>query len=231
MHVVVVKSFVCCWPYDMASCLAMFTNISATVIFIARIEMHFHEKYRAYSEAIIGGKKADIENAKSRLFRHIAGELMSLVRVQFIISAVIYLLCVVFLPQFGFAGTVMRIYPCLAAGYFILFIMYAVILFLYYFDDLTGAVLASLSFCLVTLAASIFATHLEEIWYGLGALLGSLAGWTVAYLRLRWVERNMDTHIFCRGLLLKREYGPKPTSLVYEKAYESEKNAKKGDKE
>ena len=231
MHVVVVKSFVCCWPYDMASCLAMFTNISATVIFIARIEMHFHEKYRAYSEAIIGGKKADIENAKSRLFRHIAGELMSLVRVQFIISAVIYLLCVVFLPQFGFAGTVMRIYPCLAAGYFILFIMYADILFLYYFDDLTGAVLASLSFCLVTLIASIFATHLEEIWYGLGALLGSLAGWTVAYLRLRWVERNMDTHIFCRGLLLKREYGPKPTSLVYEKAYESEKNAKKGDKE
>ena len=152
------------------------------------------------------------------MFRHIAGELMSLVRVQFIISAVIYLLCVVFLPQFGFAGTVMRIYPCLAAGYFILFIMYAVILFLYYFDDLTGAVLASLSFCLVTLIASIFATHLEEIWYGLGALLGSLAGWTVAYLRLRWVERNMDTHIFCRGLLLKREYGPKPTSLVYEKA-------------
>ena len=230
MHVVV-KSFVCCWPYDMASCLAMFTNISATVIFIARIEMHFHEKYKAYSEAIIGGKKADIENAKSRLFRHISGELMSLVRVQFIISVVIYLLCVVFLPQFGFAGMVMRIYPCLAAGYFILFIMYAVILFLYYSDDLTGAVLASLSFCLVTLIGSIFATHLDEIWYGLGALLGSLAGWSVAYMRLRWVERNMDTHIFCRGLLLKREYGPRPSGLVYEKAYKAENDTKKDGKE
>lgn len=231
MHVVVVKSFVCCWPYDMASCLAMFTNISATVIFIARIEMHFHEKYKAYSEAIIGGKKADIENAKSRLFRHISGELMSLVRVQFIISVVIYLLCVVFLPQFGFAGMVMRIYPCLAAGYFILFIMYAVILFLYYFDDLTGAVLATLSFCLVTLIGSIFATHLDEIWYGLGALLGSLAGWIVAYMRLRWVEKNMDTHIFCRGLLLKREYGPRPSGLVYEKAYKAENDTKKDGKE
>lgn len=231
MHVVVVKSFVCCWPYDMASCLAMFTNISATVIFIARIEMHFHEKYKAYSEAIIGGKKADIENAKSRLFRHISGELMSLVRVQFIISVVIYLLCVVFLPQFGFAGMVMRIYPCLAAGYFILFIMYAVILFLYYFDDLTGAVLATLSFCLVTLIGSIFATRLDEIWYGLGALLGSLAGWSVAYMRLRWVERNVDTHIFCRGLLLKREYGPRPSGLVYEKAYKAENDTKKDGKE
>ena len=41
MRIVVVKSFVCNQPYDMATCIAMFTNISATVIFIARIEMHF----------------------------------------------------------------------------------------------------------------------------------------------------------------------------------------------
>ena len=101
----------------------------------------------------------------------------------------------------------------------------------YYFDDLTGAVLATLSFCLVTLIGSIFATRLDEIWYGLGALLGSLAGWSVAYMRLRWVERNMDTHIFCRGLLLKREYGPRPSGLVYEKAYKAENDTKKDGKE
>ena len=64
MRIVVVKSFVCNQPYDMATCIAMFTNISATVIFIARIEMHFHEKYRAYSESVIGGKWTDINNAK-----------------------------------------------------------------------------------------------------------------------------------------------------------------------
>ena len=68
-RIVVVKTFVCNQPYDMATCLGMFTNISATVIFIARIEMNFHEKYRAYSEAVIGGKKADIENTKRRMFR------------------------------------------------------------------------------------------------------------------------------------------------------------------
>ena len=44
LRMMVVKSFVCNQPYDMASCLAMFTNISATIIFIARVEMHFHEK-------------------------------------------------------------------------------------------------------------------------------------------------------------------------------------------
>lgn len=36
MRMEIAKSFVCNQPYDMASCLAMFTNISATIIFIAR---------------------------------------------------------------------------------------------------------------------------------------------------------------------------------------------------
>lgn len=36
MHLV--KTFVCNQPYDMATCLAMFTNLSASVIFISRVE-------------------------------------------------------------------------------------------------------------------------------------------------------------------------------------------------
>ena len=83
------------------------------------------------------------------MFRAISNELMSLVRIQFIISVVVYLLCIVLLPRYGLGGMVMRIYPCMAAGYFILFLMYAAILFLYYYNDLTGAVLTTLSFCLV----------------------------------------------------------------------------------
>ncbi len=72
------------------------------------------------------------------MFRQLSAELMNLVRIQFIISTAVYLLCVVGLPQYGFSGRVMQIYPCLAAGYFILFILYAEIIFLYYFNDLTG---------------------------------------------------------------------------------------------
>ncbi len=41
----VAHSFVYAPPYDLATCLAMFTNISSTIIFIARVEMHFHERY------------------------------------------------------------------------------------------------------------------------------------------------------------------------------------------
>lgn len=58
LRMIVVRSFVCVQSYDMATCLAMFTNISASVIFISRVEMHFHERYKAYSEAVIGGRGA-----------------------------------------------------------------------------------------------------------------------------------------------------------------------------
>ncbi|MDE7015070.1 MAG: exopolysaccharide Pel transporter PelG [Kineothrix sp.] len=215
MRIVVVKSFVCNQPYDMATCIAMFTNISATIIFTSRIEMHFHDKYKVYSEAIIGGKAADIENTKQRMFRQLASELMSLVRIQFIISVTVYLLCIVILPQIGFAGLVMRIYPCLAVGYFILFLMYAEILFLYYFKDMKGAVLTTAGFCLVTFLGSIVATYLSELWYGIGLVIGSFAGWTIAYMRIRWMEKHLTAFIFGQGTLIKIRKGKAPVSMVY----------------
>ena len=86
LRMVVADTFVCVTSYDLATCLAMFTNLSSSVIFISRVEMHFHARYKAYSEAVIGGRKMDIELAKKRMFRQLSEELMNLVRIQFIIS-------------------------------------------------------------------------------------------------------------------------------------------------
>lgn len=216
MRMEVVKSFVCTETYDMATCLAMLTNISSSVIFISRVEMHFHERYKKYSEAVIGGRGIDIENAKKRMFEQLAEELMNLVRVQFIVSVVVFFLCIMFLPKLGFGGLVMQIYPCLAAGYFILFIMYAAIIFLYYFNDLNGALITALSFSSVTLLGSIFATGLTPIWYGIGLVIGSGVGWCMAYIRLRAMEKNLDTHVFCNGSIMKRGNGKRPSNKVYE---------------
>jgi len=217
MRMVVADSFVCMTSYDMATCIAVFTNITASVIFISRVEMHFHERYKGYSEAVIGGRGIDIENAKQRMFSQLAEELMNLVRIQFIISVVIFFLCIILLPQIGFGGMVMRIYPCLAAGYFILFIMYAEIIFQYYYNDMIGAVMTSVSFFTATLIGSAVATKLPSIWYGIGLVFGSVVGWAVAYHRLRVMEKTLDIHIFCAGNILKRGRGKKPTNKVYER--------------
>lgn len=216
LKMVVVDSFVMAPMYDMATCLAMFTNISATVIFISRVEMHFHERYKIFSEAVTGGRWQDIVNTKTRMFRQLSRELLNLVRIQFIISVVVYLVMLIFLPRMGFSGTVLRIYPCLAAGYFILFVMYAEIIFLYYFNDLNGAVMTSVAFCLITFLGSLKSRELSEIWYGLGVVAGSFVGLTVAYMRLRWVERHLDEHTFCKGSLFPATKGKRPDAKVYD---------------
>lgn len=222
MHMIVAKSFVMMQPYDMASCLAMFTNISASVIFIVRVEMHFRERYKAYSEMVIGGRGMDIDNAKDRMFGQISEELHNLVRIQFIVSIVVFFLAVLILPRIGFGGSVMRIYPSLAAGYFILFIMYNTIIFLYYFNDLRGALEVTACFALFTFLGSIFSTLLPETWYGTGVIIGSFIGWCIAYHRLRWLEKNMDVHVFCNGNILKRGEGGRPSSKVFDRYREEQ---------
>lgn len=226
MRMVVADSFVCMTTYDMATCLGMFTNISASIIFISRVEMHFHEKYKGYSEAVIGGRGMDIENAKRRMFRQLAEELMNLVRIQFIVSVVVFFLCIIFLPRFGFGGLVMQMYPCLAAGYFILFVMYSAIIFQYYYSDLTGAVMTALSFCVSTFLGAVFATQLSPTWYGMGLVFGSAVGFSVAYYRLRVMEKTLDVHIFCNGSIMKRGHGTCPSNKVFDR-YAMRKNEKR----
>lgn len=214
MHLV--RTFVCNQPYDMATCLAMFTNISASVIFISRVEMYFHERYRAYADAVFGGRGIDIRNTKNRMFRQLASELMTLVRLQFIVSVVVYLLFVIFLPRAGYAGMVMRIYPMVAAGYFILFLLYAEIIFLYYFEDLNGALLTAICFCIGIFLASLVAVHLSAIFYGVGVWGGSMIGFIVAYMRLQWLEKNLNEHMFCRGNIMEQAKGIKPSPKVFD---------------
>lgn len=214
MHLV--HTFVCNQPYDMATCLAMFTNISASVIFISRVEMYFHERYRAYADAVFGGRGVDIRNTRKRMFRQLSSELMTLVRLQFIVSVFVYLFFIIFLPRMGYAGLVMRIYPMISAAYFVLFLMYGEIIFLYYFEDLNGALVTAICFCAATFLTSLIAVHLKSIFYGLGIWMGAIIGFVTAYVRLWWLERNLDEHMFCRGNILKRGKGIKPSPKVFD---------------
>lgn len=215
-RLVVANTYVCNQPYDMASCIAMFTNISASVLFITQVEMHFSRRYKYYSEMIIGGRLKDIKQAKSRMFRLLSKQLLTLVQAQFSISVIIFLVCMVILPKFGFSGLTMDIYPSLAAGYFVLFLMYSAIIFLYYFEDLDGALWTSSIFALVTCLVSIVVMlYAPTRWYGLGVFLGAICGWSVAYFRLRHCERSIDTRVYCRGSVLKKKYQTMPSDIVY----------------
>lgn len=204
-------------PYDMASFIAILTNISSTAIFISNIETDFHQMYRTFSESVTGGRYSDIRVNKERMFDSLTSGLLTLVRVQFTISVIIFLLCIIFLPGMGFAGITMQIYPVLAAGFFVVFLTYSAILYIYYFDDAPGALIVTGIMFIVTLGVSILAKRLPVEFYGIGLFAGSFVGWVAAFLRLRYISKHLETHIFCRGTVVKRGKGRRPSSVVYEK--------------
>lgn len=219
-HLVLRRCFVTHTSYDMATCLAMFTNISASAIFISRVEMHFRERYRLYTEAIIGGRLMDIQIRKERMLSQLSEEIGSLARIQFIVTVVIFLLCEIFLPRLGFGGETMQIYPLLCVGYYIMFLMYALILFLYYFDDLAGGLWTAAAFCLTTFVMSLISMHLPAVWYGLGLTVGAFAGWSAGYFRLKWLTEHLLEQVYCRGDLIESRMESMPSGKVFDRREE-----------
>lgn len=223
LRVVAADSFVSADVYDMAAFLGLLTNISATVIFITDVERNFRDKYGTLMESITGGRLEDIVLNKQRVFRQTRQTLTGLIRRQFVFCVVVYLLFVVFMPQLGISSFVMQIYPCLAAGYFVMFAVYAILILMNYFSDNMGSLWTSLIFFGVTLVVSLFARDLSDIWYGIGLFAGSFTAWTFGFFRLRWFEMHFDERTFCQGDIIEHGSGRMPDSVVFVRGAEKNK--------
>lgn len=199
MQIRVSKVFVSAPSYDMATCLAMFSNITCLVIFMTRVETEFFEKYQAYCGAVIRGSGAEIISARRAMSRVLRDEIFFLLRIQFVITIIFFLVAMVLMPRFGFGGLVLQMYPTLSAGYLVTFVMYAFIIILYYFDDRTGSALTALAFWAGTLVCSILATKMDRSLAGFGLFGGALCGWTAGFFRLLYVQKHMERFMFCRG--------------------------------
>lgn len=219
LQVVVNACYVYAPTYDRASCIAMYTNIMASVLFVTQVEAHFIKRYKEYSDALQSSRLADIELSKNRMFRMVNHIVISVVKLQFITSVGLFLLFMVVLPGIGFYGLTMDIYPCLAAGYFAVYIMYAQLMFLNYFEDHQGSLITGLLFFAGTLIGSILSARLLPYeWQGAGLFAGALLGWTYSCFRLRYIQKHFDAHIFCRGELVAKKPAEIPSSKVFDRA-------------
>ncbi len=198
----VAKVFLSAPSYDMAGCLAMFSNITCLVIFMTRVETEFAGKYQVYCSAVIRGSRAEIITARRAMMRVMKDEIFFLLRIQFVITTVIFLAAMLVLPRLGFGGLVLRMYPALSAGYLVTFAMYALIIFLFYFDDRVGSMMTALVFCAGTAVCSIAATGLERPLAGFGLFGGAMLGWTAGFFRLVYIQKHLDHFAFCRGSVM-----------------------------
>lgn len=206
LQLIVVHSFVSAPVYDMATCIAMFINISTMVIFVVQVETAFHDQYVNYCQAIIGGTSKDIAKAKTLMLKTLKEKVLFIFQLQLLINVILYLLSLLLLPRVGISGIVLDILPSLAVAYFAIFIMFTLIVFMYYFEDGKGALYTAIVFFGISTIGSIFSKDLIPSLYGLGLFIGAMSGLLFAYMRLRYIERNLERHIFCRGMIIEKEF-------------------------
>lgn len=216
-HIIIAKSYISMQSYDMASCLAMFTNISTIIIFTVMAETNFHDKYQIYMEAVIGKTWKDIEKSKKSMFRLISQQMNYLAALQAVITIIIFLIALLILPNLGFGGSVLRIYASLVGAFFVIFLMYCNIIYMFYFNDNTGAMLSSIIFCISVFIGSFFAKNYSESFYGYGATFGAIIGWSFSYFRIQYLEKHFDEHIFCKISIIKKSKREIPASIVYDR--------------
>lgn len=216
-RMVVAETYVCNQPYDMATCLAMFTNVSTMVLFTVIAETRFHDAYQNYMQAIIGASYSQIQLYKRTTFRKLSQQIIQIFGIQIAITSVFFMVVMLLGRQF-FAGMTSEIYPVLAVSYLGIFMMYGNIVYLYYFEDRAGALLTALIYFLCTLLGSWWSKGLTVQFYGLGAFLGMLAGWTFSFFRIRYVERNIEALIYCRHKIIDTMRSSAKGEIVYRKS-------------
>lgn len=197
IKVVVVQVLHSAPSYDMATLLAMVTNLSAVVIFVVRVETKFYGEYKRYCESVIGDTAYNIGIAREKMLRVLNNEMFFIFEFQLILTIILMSLALALLPLIGIAGITLDIYPVLALGYYAVFMMHCIMIFLYYFNDHLGAAITGGIFFVVTTLGTIISLQLGLPYYGVGLLAGGVISWLFSFLRLKWMMNRVDYVMFC----------------------------------
>lgn len=184
--------------YDMAMFLAMVINLSGMVIFQVKTETTFYEKYIAYLSAVQQGTYEFMEAGRVSLQNTISLQLFFLYEVQLIISIILICLANIFYPYLGVASEILNLLMLLGMGLYGTFCMYATVIFLYYFEDYKAAAVSTVVFLTVTALGSAICCIVGEPYYPLPVLAGSMAGWVVSFLCLRYRLHHLNAYLLCK---------------------------------
>lgn len=197
-QVVVANVFISAPVYDVATYLAMLSNISILVIFVVNVETKFHTAYKTYCESIIGASGKDILKAKKQMIEVLRKEFLYIIQIQMIINICIFVLVIAFASDLSVTGRIFMMYPVMSMAYMVIYLVQCMTIFQYYLDDAGGAAAVGLIFMLASTAGSLISLRFSPIYAASGVLFGALCGFTLAFFRIRYKLIHLDEHIYCR---------------------------------
>ncbi len=184
--------------YDLAMFLAIVVNMPALVIFVVKAETEFFDKYVSYLSAINNGSYELIEKERDNMCNIIRYQLFFVYEVQLIITVVLICLANVFFPYLNINAGVLNMFMVLSMGLYCVFCMYFTIIFLYYFEDHTGACIGPCVFLSVTGILAVIVSGIGKPFYPVPLLVGGILGWIVSFLFLRYRLTKLNMFLMCK---------------------------------
>jgi len=200
--------------YDVASYLAMLSNISIQVVFVVNVETKFHTAYKTYCESVVGAGGKDIRRTKQDMIETLRRETLYIIQIQAIVNILVYLGAIVLLPRLGIEGIVLSMYPVLSVAYMVMYLVQCLMVYLQYLNDAWGTAAIGITLTVGNLIGSLVSVRLPPAQAGLGAAFGALCAFTVGFFRIRYILRHLDRHIYSRGNIVPKRVCRRAPDIV-----------------
>ena len=184
--------------YDLAMFLAILVNLPALVIFVVKTESAFYEKYISYLSALNRGTYELIVKEKERMENTIKLQLFFIYEVQLIIVILLICLANVFFPYLGISLQVLNIFMLLAMGLYCVLCMYFTVIFMYYFEDHTGACIPPCIFLGIVTVGAFICAGIGDPFYPIPLIAGGIVGWLLSFILLRRRLNNLNAYLLSR---------------------------------
>jgi uncharacterized membrane protein len=187
--------------FDLPALLAFFTTLVTTVNFVTSVEVNFYPKYRLYFSLLNeSGSLADINEAYKEMIIVLKQELFYLAQIQLLVVIISIGLSGIIIPLLGsnFTSEMIGLFRVMCLGYGLFAISNSIMLFLLYFSDYQGALLAVSTLLVVNVVGTLYTLQLSSFFYGFGFLFASFGMFIIAWWKLSDYIDHLDFNIFCK---------------------------------
>lgn len=196
-----VSVFIFSREIDLATAFAVYTILPTTVLFVVRTEVFFYDSYRDYTEAVNTQTGLQIQAAWRHMQRKMWEELLFCFEIQGLISIVLMVLGMLFLPYIGISTTTLDVFPYMVFGIYLLYFSFLCGTLMQYFENYDDPLKVFLLSLFLNILFTGLCIAMGPEFYGLGIALASLVTLVYAVWKLKITLSQVDVRLFCSGTL------------------------------
>jgi len=192
--------------YDVPTFFALLSAMPSMVIFVIKTETTFYDYYRDYMKMLAGGGTLkDLNHAAESLREHMYNEIIALLQIQLMITALCIVLSRFLFPTMGFSNTQFAFFGFLALAYFCIMGVHVISTIMLYFDDKKSAVMIMTFFFVIHMIAVLISVQIGVNVYGLGSTVAGILSLIYAFIKLKQMVNSLNYRLYCSQPIMRDE--------------------------